>query len=39
MEAIDQPPAKSTDANAATWNRRLTLQLLRREVKTLLGKQ
>ena len=32
MEAIDQPPEKPRDPNAGTWNRRLTLQLLRGEL-------
>ena len=38
VQAIDEPPAKSKDANAGTWNRRLTLELLRGEVEALRGK-
>jgi tetratricopeptide (TPR) repeat protein len=38
-EAIDQPPEQSTEANAGDWNRRLTLQLWRREAESLLGKE
>jgi tetratricopeptide (TPR) repeat protein len=38
VAAIDQPSDKPNDANAGSWNRRLTLHLLRREAQTLLGK-
>jgi tetratricopeptide (TPR) repeat protein len=38
VEAIDQPPEKSRDANAGAWNRRLTLHLLRREAQARPGK-
>jgi tetratricopeptide (TPR) repeat protein/WD40 repeat protein len=39
VEAIDQPPEQSRDANAMVWNRRLTLQLWQREAQTQLGKE
>jgi Tfp pilus assembly protein PilF len=38
VEATDQPPEKSKDANAGGWNRRLTLRLLQREAQARPGK-
>jgi serine/threonine protein kinase/WD40 repeat protein/tetratricopeptide (TPR) repeat protein len=37
VKDIEQPPNGPQDEAASAWNRRLTLQLLRREAETLLG--
>jgi hypothetical protein len=39
VKAIDQPPPeRPQDGKAIAWNRRLTLQLLRREAEELVKK-
>jgi tetratricopeptide (TPR) repeat protein len=39
VRAIDEPAPESAQDPAANWNRRLTLQLLRREAEELLAKK